>query len=177
MIMATAVNPLRYAFTSINPMYNREIIIMADAAKPIKDISQSNFVKYKALWDTGATNCVVTPKVVRELGLIPAGVSKNRHAGGVSDVKIYYLDLRLPNNIIIRGVRVSECADQAGRFDIIIGMDIISLGDFSITSQGGRRMVSFCMPSAVAIDYVPIANAMNQQIITSLNNSKDNIKS
>lgn len=154
-------------------MYNREIITLSDAAKPVKDMSQTKFVKYKALWDTGATNCVVTPRVVRELGLIPAGISQNRHAGGISDVSIYYIDLRLPNNIVIKGVRVSECADQAGRFDIIIGMDIISLGDFSITSQGNRRMVSFCMPSAVAIDYVPIANAMNQQTIMMMNNGKE----
>ena len=154
----------RFAFTSVNPFYNREIITLADVSKPSKDIQSADFYKYKALWDTGATNCVITPKVVKELGLVPSGVSQNRHAGGMSDVNIYYVDLRLPNNIVIRGVRVSECADQAGRFDLIIGMDVISLGDFSITGQGTRRMVSFCMPSSVSIDYVPIANALNKQM-------------
>ena len=43
-------------------------------------------------------------------------------------------------------------------------MDIISLGDFAITGQGERRMVSFCMPSTLMVDYVSIANNINAQI-------------
>ncbi len=154
----------RFAFTTINPMYNREIITIAKAGKPQKEIQSDKFHTYKALWDTGATNNVITPKVVEELGLIPIGVSQNRHAGGISTVNIYFVDICLPNNLVIPRVRVSECADQAGRFDFIIGMDIISLGDFSITGQGERRMVSFCMPSTIQIDYVSIANTMNAKL-------------
>lgn len=152
-----------FAFTTINPMYNREIITIAKAAQPQREINIDDFHTYKALWDTGATNSVITPQVVKELNLVPIGVSQNRHAGGISNVNIYLIDICLPNNIIIPRVRVSECADQAGRFDFIIGMDIISLGDFSITGQGTRRMVSFCMPSALQIDYVGIANQINEQ--------------
>lgn len=163
-----------FAFTAINPTYNREIIILSKAAKPVRDRKMSNFKDYKALWDTGATNCVITPKVVQELGLVPAGVSQNRHAGGVSNANIYYIDICLPNNIVIPQVRVSECADQAGRFDLIIGMDIISLGDFSISGQGNRRMVSFCMPSTFQLDYVQIANDMNAKLIASQNQPNKN---
>lgn len=154
----------RFAFTAINPTYNREIITLAKAGKPQRNIQPDTFHEYKALWDTGATNSVITPKVVQGLGLIPIGVSQNRHAGGISNVNIYLVDICLPNRIIIPQVRVSECADQAGRFDFIIGMDIISLGDFSITGQGERRMVSFCMPSTMQIDYVNIANTINAKL-------------
>lgn len=161
-----------YAFTTVNPTYNREIIILSKAAKPVRERDLSNFKDYKALWDTGATNSVITPKVVTELGLVPAGVSKNRHAGGVSDVNIYYVDICLPNNIIIPQVKVSECADQAGRFDLIIGMDIISLGDFSISGPGNRRMVSFCMPSTFQLDYVQIANDMNAKLASEQSKDK-----
>lgn len=72
-------------------------------------------------------------------------------------VNTYLVDIALPNRILLPGVRVSECAEQNGRFDMIIGMDIISLGDFAITGQGQRRMVSFCLPSISVIDY---ANAL-----------------
>lgn len=162
--MEPTIQRPRFAFTAINPMYNREIITIAKAGKPQREIHLDTFRTYKALWDTGATNSVITPKIVQELGLVPVGVSQNRHTGGISTVNIYIVDICLPNNIVLPQVRVSECADQAGRFDFIIGMDIISLGDFSITGQGERRTVSFCMPSTLQIDYVDIANTLNAKL-------------
>ncbi len=150
------------AFTIVNPAFCREIITNSWCAVPSKDISKSKFSKYNALWDTGATNSVVTPKVVKELGLVPIGEGETLHAGGVSRVKVYLITLLLPNNVLIPNIRVSECADQAGRFDIIIGMDVITLGDFSISGQGIKRMLSFSMPSSFSVDYVHILNLMNQ---------------
>lgn len=37
--------------------------------------------------------------------------------------------------------------------DLIIGMDIITQGDFSITNFGGRTLFSFRIPSLHSIDY------------------------
>ena len=37
--------------------------------------------------------------------------------------------------------------------DILIGMSIISQGDFAITNQGGKTTFSFRMPSSGTIDY------------------------
>ncbi|MBQ7985278.1 MAG: aspartyl protease family protein [Bacteroidales bacterium] len=160
----SGINIQRYAFTSVNPTYNREIVTLAEVSKPSKNNDLLQFTQYRALWDTGATNSVVTPKIVKELNLIPIGVTKTTHAGGHSEVNVFQISIRLPNNIIIPNVLVSECADQAGRFDLIVGMDIISLGDFAITGQGNQRMVSFCLPSMMMIDYVPIAAQFNSGI-------------
>ncbi len=39
-------------------------------------------------------------------------------------------------------------------FDVLIGMDIISQGDFSITHEGNRTIFSFQTPSTHNIDFV-----------------------
>jgi hypothetical protein len=162
------INQFKYAFTTVNPQFNREIIISAGIAKPQKDNHNIEVKQYNALWDTGATNSVVTSKVVEDLGLIPIGFTKVNHAGGTNNVPVYLVNIALPNKIIIPNIRVSQCADQAGRFDIIIGMDIISLGDFSISGQGNRRMVSFCLPSMITLDYVDLANQHNEKLAEKL---------
>lgn len=38
--------------------------------KPYKDIKDSEIVYYNSLWDTGATNSVVTKATAKELGLV-----------------------------------------------------------------------------------------------------------
>lgn len=154
-----------FAFSSINPSYTREIITDAYISMPSKNVGLGNgqLVKVLALWDTGATNSVVTPHIISQLGLKPDGVAQSTHAGGVSLVNTYLVDIALPNKILLPGVRVSECAEQNGRFDIIVGMDIISLGDFSVTGPANRRMVSFCAPTAMNIDYVLFLKQLNQQ--------------
>ena len=154
--MSEKISAPKAAFTATNPAFCKEIVTNAWVAVPAKQVNDCKFIQYNALWDTGATNSVVTPRVVKEMGLIPIGMGQSRHAGGVSDVNIYMVTLMLPNNVIIPNVKVSECAEQEGRFDVIIGMDLITLGDFTISGQGNKRMVSFSMPSAFNVDYVQI---------------------
>ena len=38
--------------------------------------------------------------------------------------------------------------------DVLLGMDIITIGDFSITNQAGNTVFSFRVPSQHTIDYV-----------------------
>lgn len=101
---------------------------------------------YTALWDTGATGSCITPRVVRELGLQPTGKIKCFHAQGESLVSKYVVNIGLPNNVEIPMIPVAEAAEN-GAFDVLIGMDIITQGDFLISNAGGRTIVSFQMPS------------------------------
>jgi predicted aspartyl protease len=108
---------------------------------------------YEAIWDTGATGTVITKKVVDELGLVPTGKTTSIHAGGSDEVNTYLINVYLPNGIAVPGVRVIT-AVLTGNAEMLIGMDIISLGDFSITNLQGKTCFSFRIPSIQEVDFV-----------------------
>lgn len=66
------------------------------------------------------------------------------------------VNISLPNNVIFTGVRVTK-GDILGA-NILIGMDIISRGDFSVTNRDGVTKFSYRTPSIAHIDYVEEAN-------------------
>ena len=41
-----------------------------------------------------------------------------------------------------------------GGIDVLIGMDILGLGDFAVTHHDGKTVFSFCVPSRRHIDFV-----------------------
>lgn len=109
--------------------------------------------QYEAIWDTGATGTVITSKVAKELGLKPTGLITSNHAGGSSLVSTYLVNVYLPNGITCIGVKVIE-AVLSGNTEMLIGMDIISQGDFTFTNVNGESCFSFRIPSIKRIDYV-----------------------
>lgn len=115
---------------------------------------------FQALWDTGASKSVVSRAVSTALGLVPSGTAQVNHAGGTGRSPTYMVNFRLPHQVAIVGLLVTELAQTNREFDVIIGMDVIGLGDFSITNVGGQTWMSFRTPSCVSIDYVDEANRL-----------------
>ena len=107
--------------------------------------------KYKAIWDTGATNSVITRKVVEKCGLKPIGIAKVYTANGSVLSEVYLVGLGVPNNLILSNARVS--VGDIYDADILIGMDIINLGDFAVTNKDGNTTFSFRFPSIERIDF------------------------
>jgi predicted aspartyl protease len=105
----------------------------------------------KGIWDTGATGSVISQTVVDDLGLKPIGMTQVHTANGSAVQPVYMISLLLPN-----GVNVNTSATQANveGCDVLVGMDVISLGDFSVTNLNGKTMLSFRIPSCDEIDYV-----------------------
>lgn len=114
--------------------------------------------KVKAIWDTGATGSVITKKVSQVLGLVPTGYAQVNTANGVAKQNTFTVDIGLPNGVIIQGITVTEVDGFSGGCEALIGMDIISLGDFSITNHNGKTCMSFRVPSGHEIDYVANPN-------------------
>ena len=107
-----------------------------------------------ALWDTGASHCFITEKVVVELGLTPISKTVVFHADGKSFQNVYMITLFLPNGLYIENVEVTETKALTNEFDVIIGMDIITQGDLAITNIGGKTLFTFRLPSQKRIDFV-----------------------
>jgi len=64
---------------------------------------------------------------------------------------------------MIPKMRVCE-GNIFGKADILIGMDIISQGDFAITNHNNKTMFSFRMPSMLDLDFVQMDRATQGKI-------------
>jgi predicted aspartyl protease len=104
-----------------------------------------------AIWDTGATQTCITQKVVDELGLKPTGIGVVHTAGGEMQVNKYMVTVGLPPNLTIEGVEVPVVTLPDNK-DALIGMDIITLGDFSVTNKDGRKG-DYPQPAAFALAF------------------------
>ena len=126
---------------------------ISTAFNPSSQSSPPNLKKYVAIWDTGATNTVISQKVVQDCGFKPIGIAKVNTASGTAITNVYFASLWLPNKVCIPQLRVTE-GTITGDAELLIGMDIISRGDFAVTNKDGKTNLSFRIPSIDCIDFV-----------------------
>ena len=162
------ISPLTLTFGGVV----REIIMdihvsgfIAQHASPHIPFDPNKQSPYKGLWDTGATATVITQKIVDELGLKPISMTKVSTASHSDiDAEVYLVSLFLPNKVALPNLRVTK-GSPAG-CDMLIGMDVITTGDFAITHKGGKTTFSFRIPSVAEIDFVK--EAKERRAITAL---------
>jgi hypothetical protein len=107
----------------------------------------------KALWDTGASGSLIRPEIAIRLNLQPIGkVLMSTPTGKDIPSNVYFVNLYLPNQVLIPKMRVAEGIPN--NCDMLIGMDVICLSDFAVTNCKGRTVFSFRMPSMEEIDFV-----------------------
>ncbi len=123
------------------------------------------FATDQAQWDTGATGTCVSHRVINELKIMPDGYMIVNTPSGQSKMAIYYVDVILPNNVVMKNVRVMESEIGNQGIDILIGMDIIMCGDFSVSNHEGRTQFSFRIPSKKHTDYVMEWNAEHKESV------------
>jgi len=131
---------------------------------PVLDITKGpdrTTADLRGIWDTGASGTMITQLVVDELGLHPIGKTDVHHADGVTNSPVFLVDLQLPMNVVMQGLNVTLGKLPAG-FDVLIGMDVITQGDFAITNVGGVTNMSFRVPSCERIDYVKDSREINE---------------
>ena len=109
--------------------------------------------QFSAIWDTGATHTAITQEVIDALGLKPITMRKVHHAGGEHYAEVFSINVALPNGVSFKEVSATRCQLPPGT-QVLIGMDIITIGDFAITNKDGRTVCSFRTPSMVCIDFV-----------------------
>ena len=102
---------------------------------------------------------MISQTVVDACGLAPISRTKVTGVHGTEESDVYLVNIRLPNNVEFPGLRVTQ--GEFGDADIIIGMDVITKGDFTVTTYNGVTKFSFRVPSEEHIDFVPAANRKN----------------
>jgi len=118
----------------------------------VESPTTKNFVEANAIWDTGASSSLITPEIAEKLNIKP--ISKTMMATP-SDKRVqcnvYLINIYLPNKAKIVAVQVLEGIPSS--CDMLIGMDVISLGDFAVTNFNGKTAFSFRTPSMTEIDF------------------------
>lgn len=122
--------------------------------------TQAPFHEFIAIWDTGATHSAITQNVVNACGLKPTGMKSVKHAGGVSPTLTYLVNIGLPNGVAFTNLEVTLL--QLADADLLIGMDIIAMGDFAVTNVGGVTTFSYRFPSIRTIDYAEEARKIQK---------------
>lgn len=106
---------------------------------------QSVFRTEEAMWDTGATNSLISMDVVEKLGLKPYGKCLVSDNSTVEERDTYKVHMVLPTGQSALNV---ECMlTLSDDYDVVIGMDIITQGDFAISNAEGKSLFSYRRPS------------------------------
>jgi hypothetical protein len=124
----------------ITPISTRQA---ADLCREYKIVCQQADVR--VLWDTGATGSSISRGLARHLGLKIVDMCYVSGVSGIQPSPVYLVDIRLPSKVAIDNVRVTEFLDN-GNFEMLIGMDIITIGDFAISNKDKKTIVSFRTP-------------------------------
>lgn len=163
---------MQRAFTTRYGSLTRVLFSKVGVCQPITSeevkTQQIKINEYLAIWDTGATHSAITKKVADDLELKPTGVREVRHAKGKSIANTYLVNIQLPNKLMITQVRVTEVdlipddnTSDDQQPQILIGMDIIGIGDFAVTNFNRKTTMSFRFPSVKEIDFIPEADESN----------------
>lgn len=142
------VSALTYRFDSVK----NEII----SDVKIKNGIGENTITTKGLWDTGAQNSAITKKAAVALGLTVLRKATVRGVHGVNVVNVYSIEIILNNPNITVKCLVTECDELSndGSVDLLLGMNVISKGDFVISNFSGKTTMTFRVPSLRDTDFV-----------------------
>lgn len=121
---------------------------------------------FQAIWDTGASASVITQKVIDQIGLKPIGMEINHTAMGSHNTEAYLIAAFLPNRVCFPSMRVTRGVILG--FDVLIGMDIITTGDFAITNLGGKTACSFRFPRAKKSISLPRPKPRSREMLPAL---------
>ena len=158
------------AFTRKFPHPNNKVISTKCHILPISTSSTANIKgnEFEAIWDTGASASCIHNRVVQKLKLSPVSYTVMSTANGVCESPVFYVNILLPNNVMANNVRVVGVEKMNP--DCLIGMDIISQGDFVLFSHGNETQFSFIIPpQPQKIDFLRLSTLNQTEPVMSRN--------
>jgi predicted aspartyl protease len=112
----------------------------SDEANPDLVIAKTN-ATFHGIFDTGASCSVISERVAAQLALRKINTAMVHTAGGTVQQNCYVVNIVLPNKLVLSARQVT--AANLHGFDVLLGMDIIGLGDFIISLRHGFLVVEF----------------------------------
>ncbi len=151
------ITAYRHAFSAI---VNRILVDCTIGIPHVEGTSKA----MKALWDTGATCTCIAQSVAVEMGLIKVNERELIGADNkpfMSDVFCVTLQM---GHFVISNIEVCGIPMDGKAENMIIGMDVITKGDLSITNYQGQTFLTFREPSLEIIDYVAEIDQYNNYL-------------
>ena len=108
---------------------------------------------FSAIWDTGAPITAISTKVIDELELKPSGkirtittfATVEPDEEGRSQLPLYSIDLQIPDVGTFVNVHAMAYPNMPGNIHILLGLDIIRHGRFSVKWERDGWEVSFAL--------------------------------
>lgn len=154
--------------TVVNALVRRydKIVRQIESEVTVTNLGTGQTVSTLGIWDTGATGSVITKSTANALGLTPVTKTFVNGVHGSKEVNVYYVNITLNNDQITLNSLVTECEELSNdqSAGMLIGMNVISLGDFSITNFDGKTVMSFRRPSLGTVDFVKEINEFNKYL-------------
>ncbi len=99
-------------------------------------IDKGKVLPFRSVVDTGATTTCITKRAADALGMSSRGraYASGGAQGGVSLVNVYSVRLIIYAIDFVREMRVLEMG-QRQTYDVILGMDVLSLGTFKFENN------------------------------------------
>ena len=87
------------------------------------------------------------------MNLQPTGYKEILTPSGKKVVNTYLVDVFLPNHVMIEDLSVCDSDIGKQNIGMLLGMDIITLGDFAVSNYNGKTLFTFRAPSKAPVDF------------------------
>jgi len=129
----------------------------------VTTINQPPITYLNAIWDTGASCTIISKEYAIKVGLVPTGKTTITGVNNSTLENTYQVNVYLPNKVCLVFVKIAEAPALAGGAGMLIGMDIIGSGDFSVYSEDGKTVMTYRFPSIGGTDFVVEANSISSR--------------
>lgn len=149
------------AITMRSPDPYANVIIVPVIIRTIPELCREGEVKIfntLAIIDTGATISAIDSGIAKSLGLIAISKCTVNGVHGPSDVDMFSFDMNIGNSMNIKVRQATEGQFRTSAFKVLIGMDILRLGEFYL---GQEEKDGKCIGTIFSFSIPPTGNVID----------------
>ena len=110
---------------------------------PVNIRTAGTIFQVDAIWDTGASMSCISEEFARKYNLQPVSKGIGVTPAGNIDIVYYIVDVLISQDIVIKNLYVAGFPLKRHDVNFLIGMDIISKGNFNIKNVDNKTAVTF----------------------------------